>query len=398
MHRASIVVVAVLVAVASTGGIVAAASDAGGMVADGGATVSAPAPDAGVAATAGQDACDFPVDVEDGGGTTVSLDEEPEDVVVLAPNNAQHMWEIGAKDKVVGMPVNAFTAYLDGSEERTNVVDDQGFPVPEEVIALEPDLVIAANIISEDTITQLRDAGLTVYHSPLLTSVEDMYTEVETVGQLVGECEGATQTVEETRAQITEIENAVADEESPTVFYNLGFPFTVGEGTLEHELITKAGGENIALEANSSGYFQISEEVIVENDPEWIVTSEALGVPDSTAIQESTAVEQDQIIEINSNFISQHGPRNVIPLEQMATAFHPEAIAALEETPTPTPEPTPTATPTPESTPDPTPTSTPTATPTATDTPDADDDGAGFVAGAALLAILTVGVLARYRD
>ena len=398
MNRTSIVVVAVLVAVASTGGIVAAESGVGNSAAHAGATTSAPSPAPGSAALASQDACDFPVDIEDGTGTTVSLDEEPEDVVVLAASNAQHMWEIGAQDKVVGMPVNAFTAYLDGSEERTNVVDDRGFPVPEEVIALEPDLVIAANIISEDTVTQLRDAGLTVYHSPLLTSVEDMYTEVETVGQLVGECEGATQTVEETRAQITEIENAVGDEESPTVFYNLGFPFTVGEGTLEHQLITKAGGENIALEANTSGYFQISEEVIVENDPEWIITSEALGVPDSTAIQESTAVEEGQIIEVNANFISQHGPRNVVPLEQMAEAFHPEAMAALEETPTPTPtpEPTPTATPTPEKTPEPTPTAT--ATPTATDTPTADDDGAGFVAGAALLALLTVGLLARYRD
>lgn len=275
--------------------------------------------------------CAFPFEVEDGGGHSVTVEEEPDEVVVLAPNTAQHMWEIGAEEKVTGMPVNQFTAYLEGSDERTNVVDDVGMPIQEEVVALEPDLVIAASVIPGDTVESLRDAGLTVYHSPVLTSPDDMLAEVETVGQLVGECEGAEGTVEETRETFEAIENAVAGEDRPTVYYDLGFPWTVGEGTLEHQLITMAGGENIALEADEPGYFEISEEVIAEEDPEWLVVSEDMGIPDVTAIQESTAVEEDQVIEVNSNFISQHGPRNVIPLEQMAEAFHPEAMAALGE-------------------------------------------------------------------
>lgn len=381
MNRTDVLVlVAVIAGLVLTGGVVAA--DTG--------TESSPT---------SQLTCEYPQEIEDGSGETVTVDEEPEDVVVLAPNNAQHMWEIGAEDKVVGMPVNAFTSYLDGSEERTNVVDEQGLPVVEEVVDLEPDLVIAADIIPEDSVQQLREAGLTVYQSPLLTGVEDMFAEVERVGQLVGECDGAAETVEETRQRMNEIQEAVSDEDAPTVYYNLGFPFTVGEGTLENELITMAGGDNIASEAGS-GYFEISEEVIARNDPEWLVLQEGAPIPDVAAIQESTAVQEDQIVRVDPNYISQHGPRNVIPLEQLAEAFHPDAMAELDATPTPTPTETMTPTEEPTQTPSETATQTPEATPTATATPtegDADGDGAGFAVGGAVIALLTVGLLARQR-
>ncbi len=384
MHRTgAVVLVIALVGAVFAGGVVAADSGTGAET-----TASA------------ELTCEFPLEIEDGGGETVTLEEEPEEVVVLAASNAQHMWEIGAQDKVTGMPVTPFTAYLEGSEDRTDVTDDQGFPVVEEVVALEPDLVIADDIIDDDTIEQLRDAGITVYHSPLMTSVEEMYDEVERVGQLVGECEGASQTVEETRQTMTEIQEAVAEEEPVAVYYDQGFPWTVGEGTLESQLISMAGGENIALETDEPGYFEINEEVIAENDPEWLIISEGAQVPDVTAIQESTAVEEDQVIEVNPNFISQHGPRNTIPLEQMAEAFHPETMAELEATPTPEETPTPTPdepTPTPEETPTPAPDDHDAVDTEPDDIADADDDGAGFAAGAAIAALVALGVVGRSR-
>ena len=337
--------------------------------------------------------CEFPLEREDGGGETVTVEEEPEEIVVLAPGTAQYVWEIGAQEKVTGMPVNMFTAYLDGSEERTHVVDENGIPVEEEVVALEPDLVIAGDIIPEESVASLREAGLTVYHSETLVSVEDMYGEIERVGQLVGECEGAAETRDETRATVEEITEAVADEEPTTVYYDIGFPFTVGEGTLEDELLTMAGGENIALAAEEPGYFEISEEIIADNDPEWVVISEGMEVPDVTAIQESTAVEEDQIVEVNPNFISQHGPLLVVPLEEMAEAFHPEAMAETDEpTPTPTPDDSddgeePTPTPAPDDGDD--------ADDGVTVGDDADDDGTGFGVGIAVAALLAFAFAVR---
>lgn len=386
------VLVAVLVVFAA-----GPAAASGALAADGSTAVKA---DVSATATEGsQTECEFPMEVTDATGETVLIEEEPEEVVVTAPNVAQHIWEIGAEEKVTGMPVNFFTSYLAGSEERTNVLGEEGALMIETVVDLDADLVLMPNATFADPAT-LRDADQTVYHYPLATDLENVMEQVELTGQLIGECEAAGDVTAEMGETISTIETAVAGQESPTVYYDLGFPFTAGSNTVENDIITTAGGENLAAEVGSS-YFQISEEVLAAEDPDWIIIPQGGELPDVAGIQESTAVENDQIIEVNSNFISQHGPRNVVPLEQFAEAFHPEAVAQAQATPTPTETATPTETEAP------TPTETVTATPTETDegstddgeteteTPTDDDDGAGFAVGAALVAIAALGVIAR---
>jgi iron complex transport system substrate-binding protein len=368
----------------------------GGVAADGSIAVDGDHGASAADVASAQPECEYPLEVTDATGETVVIEEEPEEVVVTAPSAAQHLWDIGAREKVTGMPVNFFTSYLEGSEERTNVVGEQGAVVQETVVDLDPDLVLAPNVTAQENIQGLRDAGLTVYHYPLATDLENVQELVRQSGQLVGECEGANEVVTDMQETIETIENAVADQDEPTVFYNLGFPFTAGSNTVEHDIITTAGGENLAADVDS-GYFQISEEVLAAEDPEWIIILAGTELPDVAGIQESTAVQEDQIIEVNANFLNQHGPRTMIPLEQFAEAFHPEAIAEARATPTPTPTVTPTETPAD----DPTPTETMAdETPTdveATETPSDGDDGAGFAIGAALAAIAALAVIGQRR-
>jgi len=384
-RRLTVLIVAIVVGSVAAGGAVADAGSAGVEATDSSIGVDGargPVLDSGV-----QEGCEFPLEVTDATGETIALDEEPETVVVTAPNVAQQIWEIGAQEKVIGMPVNVFTAYLNGSEDRTNVVGDRGMAVQETIVDLDPDLVLAPNATFPESITGLRDADQTVYHYRKATDLESVMDRIERTGQLVGACAGASDVVDGMDEAISNIESAVADQPEPTVYYDLGFPFTAGGNTVENDIIATAGGDNLAAEVDD-GYFQISEETIAAEDPEWIIIREGGEVPDITGLQESTAVENDQIIEVNSNFLSQHGPRNLEPLRQFAEAFHPEAIAQMEATPTATPTETPTATPT------------ETATPTDGDDSDddsADDDGSGFAVGAAVAAIAGLVFLARRR-
>jgi iron complex transport system substrate-binding protein len=387
--------------------LVCTAVPAGAATAAVGSTVAEQTPNAEIGGDhAAQGACEYPASVTDATGTTVEIDEEPEDVVVTAPNVAQHLWEIGAQEKVTGMPVNFFTSYLNGSQDRTNVVNDQGQVVQETVVDLDPDLVLAPNITSKESIQSLRDTGLTVYHYETATDLDAIVEQVGLTGQLVGECEGANAVTEDMTDTIEEIETAVDGEDRPTVYYDLGFPFTAGSNTVESDVIETAGGDNLAADVDSDRpYFQISEEVLAAEDPDWIIISAGAELPDVAGIQESTAVENDQIIEVNPNFFNQHGPRTVIPLQTIAEALHSEALAESQATPTPTTEPTPEETPTPAETPTPTDdgsmdgngdeSSTPTATAEPTDTPSDGDDGAGFAIVAALAAIGAFAVFAR---
>jgi hypothetical protein len=75
----------------------------------------------------------------DATGEEITLQERPERVTTTNPSAAQTMWEIGAKEKVVGL--TKYAAYLEGAETRTNVSGAEQIVSLERVVALEPDLV-----------------------------------------------------------------------------------------------------------------------------------------------------------------------------------------------------------------------------------------------------------------
>lgn len=349
---------------------------------------------AGVAATptaaAAQESsseCSFPVTRADATGTEVTVEAAPERVVALGPSAAQTMWDIDGRDQVVGMPVNRYTSNLEGADERTNVFNPDGFTVNvERVVDLEPDLVLASNVIPDETVLQLRDAGLTVYKFGFAADLEDVQEKTRLTGQLTGNCEAATERVAWMEDRLATVREAVAGEERPPVVYPLGGGFVAGDGTFLHELIRTAGGRNVAAQAGVTGYGTLSIEVIVTRNPEWLVLNE--GLPESAlklyAYNHTTALRQDQLIRVNPNYANQPAPRVVLVVEQIAKALHPEAYAAANATPTPSP--TDTTTPLEEPT---------VNTPVETTTPPTETPGQGgfgvVVALAALLAALFAG-------
>ncbi|MFC6835985.1 PGF-CTERM-anchored ABC transporter substrate-binding protein [Halomarina ordinaria] len=273
-----------------------------------------------------QTECSFPLSATDATGANVTVEEEPERIVALQASTAQILWDIGAKEKVVGMPVQPYTAYLNGSEERTDVTTEEGAVDVEQVVALEPDVVIAPGAIADEQIEQLRDADVTVYKFASDNSVESIYDQIRLVGQLSGECEGADETATEMQEEVERIEDAVADEDRPSVLYTF-YGFTAGNGTFIDNVITAAGGQNVAAEAGVEGYQEISEEQVVDQDPEWVVVPSDAPLPNGTAYESTTAYQENQTLTVDANLMNQAGPRVVQPMGELAEAFHPEAMA-----------------------------------------------------------------------
>lgn len=283
----------------------------------------------GLAGAASQQSdCSFPMTATDATGTEVTVEQEPETVVTLAPSAAQTMWEIGAKDKVIGVSQRA--AYLDGAETRANISGSgNSFVSVERVVEQDPDLVLAPNIIQDGTVEKLREAGLTVYRFEAATSLEDVTEKTLLIGQLTGSCEGAQERVEEMQADIDVVRQATEGEDRPKVLYYLGpGGFTAGSGTFIHSLIEAAGGTNIAAEAGITGYQQISPETVVEQDPDYIVyPSNFEDIQRTDALNSTTAVQEDNLVVVRDDYMNQPAPRTVQPLRTMAEAFHPEAYA-----------------------------------------------------------------------
>lgn len=286
----------------------------------------------GVAAA--QVECEFPFEGTDATGEEVTIEEEPERVVAMQPSDAQTLWEIGAREKVVGMPVGQYTEYLEGHDEPEDVSEGDGITVStERVIDLEPDVVVASSVADEEQIEQLREAGLTVYQFGEETSLDDVIENTGTTGQLVGECEGANESVDWMNEEIGAIEEAVEGEEAPTVLYAMGDGFTAGQGTFIEEIITTAGGENLGSEAGIEFYGQISEEVVIAEDPDWIVYPDNFEEPpvSEQVLEETTAGQEERTAAVDAQRMNQPGPQVVYAIDTLAETFHPEAYAAAQD-------------------------------------------------------------------
>ncbi|MFW6153357.1 MAG: PGF-CTERM-anchored ABC transporter substrate-binding protein [Halobacteriota archaeon] len=323
--------------------------------------------------------CDFPVEVTDATGETIRIEGEPQTVVTLAPSAAQTMWEIGAADKVVGVSMHAW--FLEGTDDRVNVSADPMSTDIETVVGLEPDLVLAPNVTPTEEVEELRRLGVTVYHANVSTDIDDVARKTMRIGQLTGECEGASATVDDMEQRLERIEQRLEGvDDRPTVYYPSGDGFTPGAGTFQTVALEAAGLSNIAVEADVVGWDIMSEEVVVEHDPDWIVYPDSFEEPPiGEGARQTTAWEEEQVVAVDAQAISQPAPRIVDAIEAIHVAVYGEL-----ETPTPTPTPTPRATPTPAE---------PTPTPT-TEQGAGADAIPGFSLAVGLVAILGLALLA----
>ena len=292
---------------------------------------------AGVAPAAadGHDAtyepCEFPVTVIDATGEEITLEEPPDRVTTTNPSAAQIMWELDARDQVVG--VTEFASYLDGADNKSAVSADLGVSV-ERVTATEPDLVLAPNA-SAGQIEGLRSAGLTVYHYEAAAEIADIRAQTRITGQLTDNCKAAAETNAWMGANVEAVSETVAGvDDKPRVLYSLGGqngenPFVVGGNTFITAMVAVAGGDNIAAD-KADGYVQLSPEVILELDPEYlIVTGGEEAMIETEPYASTTAGRERNTVELEVNFLNQPAPRSVVITTHNATEqLHPQLYSS----------------------------------------------------------------------
>jgi iron complex transport system substrate-binding protein len=277
--------------------------------------------------------CSFPFTATDATGTEVTVEEVPERVTTLGPSEAQTMWEIGGKEQVVGLSSNAH--YLADAESRTNV-SASGFGYSTEaVVGTEADLVLAANIVPAETVTALRDAGMTVYQFRPATSIEDVANKTTRVGKLTGNCAGAAEANAWMNANVEAAAEVTADTESPEVLVPLGATSLAGDETFINAMVETAGATNLAVEAFNSSYpYQVSDETIVELNPEMLVLQAGSeGLLTQQPYAATTAGQNNASVVVNGDYLSQPAPRSVVyTTRNLTEGFHPDAAASAEWT------------------------------------------------------------------
>ncbi|MBI2845403.1 MAG: cobalamin-binding protein [Chloroflexi bacterium] len=262
----------------------------------------------------------------DDAGRSVTITGTPQRIVTLAPNLTEIVFALGLGERVVG--VSDFSDY---PPEAQNIQSVGGFPLNIElIVSLEPDLVLAAGITSLEDVARLEELGMTVLYL-VPTDVEGILDSILTVGRAAGAENEAEELVSGLRAWLEEIKSRVAQtDSSPRVYYEIDATlFTGGPGSFTHELITLAGGENIAA-GTTTPFPQLSAEEIIDADPEIIIFSHAKygGTVEEIASRPGwdtiTAVQNGAIYPIDPDLVDRPGPRIIDGLEALARLIHPK--------------------------------------------------------------------------
>ncbi|HSB00992.1 MAG TPA: cobalamin-binding protein [Anaerolineales bacterium] len=255
-------------------------------------------------------------------------------IVSIAPSNTEILFAIGAGDQVVGR--DQFSDYPEATKNVTNIGSAFEKLNTELIVSLKPDLVLAAEINTPEQVKQLEDLGITVYYLKNPHTLEELYTNLETVAKLTGhETETAT-LIESLKKRVAAVDEKIASLSSrPNVFYELDStdpakPYTPGKDSFITLLINRAGGVNIA--ADLEGYPQMSLEQIVAADPSMIILGDSMwGItPEMVAARPGwenlSAVKNGKVVPFDDNLVSRPGPRLVDGLEQLARLLHPESF------------------------------------------------------------------------
>lgn len=210
------------------------------------------------------------VTVTDMAGREISLDAPATKVVALTASDCEILAALGAEDTLVGRG-----EYCDYPESILEVpaVQSGADTNLEQIIALEPQVVIMAKMAqTEEQVAALEEAGIRVVVSDA-QDIEGVYTAIRLIGALVGRNDEAEAMVADMQSAFADIA-AKSENTGKTVYFEVS-PlqwglWTAGKGTFMDELATLCGLTNAF--ADVEGWAEISEEQVLERDPDYIVT------------------------------------------------------------------------------------------------------------------------------
>ncbi|MEX1111019.1 MAG: helical backbone metal receptor [Chthoniobacterales bacterium] len=181
--------------------------------------------------------------------------EPPARVASLAPNLTAMVRQLGA-----GSSLAAVTPFCQAPAEVLRLTAGIQ-PAAEEVLALDPDLVLATSMTPAATRAQLTRLGLRVevIEAGSLASIE---AALARVARMLG-VSPPPATVRTSRAR----------DRSAALLFGADTGFSAGCGTHAHEILEAAGLRNIAAEAGGP-WPQLGEEFLLAADPDVIVVAD----------------------------------------------------------------------------------------------------------------------------
>ena len=274
---------------------------------------------AATALPAGAPAGNNPVTITDMAGREITLAEPATRVVALTAADCEILYALGAGDLLVGR--GEYCDYPAAVLEVPSV--QSGYETNlEQILALEPQVLLMAMMAQpEEHVAALEAAGVRVVVSDA-QDIPGVYTAIEMIGTLLGRETEAAGMIDSMKAAFSELAEGAGGDGEKTVYFEVS-PleyglWTAGADTFMNEIAELLGLRNAF--ADVSGWAEISEEQVLERNPDYIVTISMYFGEGPTPVEEIlgragwqnvTAVKNGAILHLENNELSRPSYRLV---------------------------------------------------------------------------------------
>lgn len=257
------------------------------------------------------------------GSSLPSQAEKELRIVSLSPNITESLFAISFGEKEI-IGITDYCNYPEATKRIRKVGSLMNASI-ETIVSMDPDYVFSSGSEFSPSNVRLKNAGLRLM---ILNaeSVEDAMSNILQLGKITGRDKEAKIVVRRMKDRLNKIKNTVDKIKTKKKVYVEIWddPITsAGSGSLVNEVVTRAGGINIAAQLNIL-YPALSPEFVINRDPDFILIGYMARNQGHTkniimkrlGWQEISAVKAQNIIcDINPDLFLRPGPRIVDGVE-----------------------------------------------------------------------------------
>ena len=254
--------------------------------------------------------------------------QESEDIKIisLSTTHTEIIQSLEAQDTLIA--VDAFSE-VDFPVQRI----DAYTVTAEELAPLNPDMVIVAFDFN-GIVEGLESQEINYVLLPPAKNFEDVYSQISTIGEIVNKKGAASSKVRDMKLEINRILDDV-NYENVSVYHEIGYSYgiySVNSDSLIGEIYNALGVVNIANSEEDpfgSGYPALSEEMVIDSNPDYIVVGHSDYLNKDLSIREGwgniSAVESSNVYFLDDTLASNWGTTTVQLVKELSTTFEESA-------------------------------------------------------------------------
>ena len=254
--------------------------------------------------------------------------QEREDIKIisLSTTHTEIIQSLEAQDTLIA--VDAFSE-VDFPVEKI----DSYTVTAEELVPLNPDMVIIAFDFN-GIVEGLESQEINYVLLPPAKNFEDVYSQISIIGEIVNKKGEASSKVRDMKLEINRILDD-ANYEDVSVYHEIGYSYgiySVNSNSLIGEIYNSLGVVNIANSEEDpfgSGYPALSEEMVIQSNPDYIVVGHSDYLNKDLSIREGwgniSAVESSNVYFLDDTLASNWGTTTVQLVEELSNTFEESA-------------------------------------------------------------------------